>query len=221
MAVSLGGEPAAQRERRRAVGLHLGADVVQMLRGRGDRDEAVVLGGRPDQCRPAYVDILDAGLFVRAGGHRLRERVEIDDQQVDGPDAVRVHGLHMGRVVAQPQQPAMQRRMQRLDPPVQHFGETRPLRDLHDGDAGRAQLPGRAAGGEDFDAALRKKAPERLQPRLVGHGNKGAANGYAVAGGQGGGPPASRFAAPDSTRPPRRHAAAMSRPEAHREPDRR
>ena len=79
----------------------------------------------------------------------------------------------------------MQRRMQGLHAPVQHFRKARPLRDLHNGDAGRGQLPGRAAGGEDFDAALREKAPERLQPRLVGHGNKGAANGYAVAGGHG------------------------------------
>ena len=80
------GEHPALLEREAA-----GADGVQHRAvGRGvddDRDARVVLRRRPDHGGPADVDLLDDLGRRGAGQHRLPERVEVGDEQVERLDA--------------------------------------------------------------------------------------------------------------------------------------
>ena len=124
--IGLGGELLAQRERGHAgvlgeLGEHGG--VVGGLDH--DRDVGVVLGGGADHRRAADVDVLDAVVESRALRDGRLERIEIDHQQIDRPDAVRVHRGGVLRVVADRQQAAMHLRVQRLDPAVHHLRESR------------------------------------------------------------------------------------------------
>ena len=93
-----------------------------------DGDEFVVLRGGADQGRAADIDILDAGLAVGARRDRRGERVEVADQQVDLADAVRRERREMIGPVAPRQEAAMYRRMQCLDPAVEHFRKAGDLR---------------------------------------------------------------------------------------------
>ena len=103
-----GGELPAQRQAEGALlRRHLGGDQ-RVVRGRGgDRDEIVILGRGADHRRPAHIDVLDAGGLVGAGPQRRLEGVEIGDQEIDGVDAMGLHGCAMGCIVAPRQEPAM------------------------------------------------------------------------------------------------------------------
>ena len=90
-----------------------------------DGDVGVVLGGGADHRRAADIDILDAVVESRAARHGLLERIEIDHQEIDRPDVVRAHRFGMRGIVADGEQAAMHRRMQRLDAAVHHFRESR------------------------------------------------------------------------------------------------
>jgi hypothetical protein len=78
--------------------------------------ERIMAGPRCRCSRPRFE--------VGACGDRRLERVEVHVQQVDAADAVRGHGLGVGRSVAHAQQAAMHQRVQRLDPAVHHLRET-------------------------------------------------------------------------------------------------
>ena len=56
---------------------------------------------------------------------RLRERIEIDDHEVDRRDAVRRHGRQVVGTMPARQDAAVHLRMQGLDAAVHHLGETR------------------------------------------------------------------------------------------------
>ena len=142
-----------QRTRRRAaMRVHLG-DHQRVVGGVDhDRDAVVVLGPGADHGRPADVDGLDAGGEIRAAGHRLLERIEIGGQEVDRVDRMIGERLEMRLVLAQREQPAMDLRMQRLDPPIHHLRQAGDLGDVDHLDAGLAQQLGRAAGRDDVDA---------------------------------------------------------------------
>ena len=92
----------------------------------------MILGRGADHGGAADVDVLNAllesGAFVDGG----LERIEIDHQQIDRRDAVRLHRLRMLLVVADRKQPAMHLRMQCLDPAIHHLGKARQLRDIGD-----------------------------------------------------------------------------------------
>ena len=79
------------------------------------------------------------------------ERVEIDHQQIDRRDGMRLRrGLVRG-IAADRQQAAMHLRMQRLQTAVHHFGEAGVLGDVLDGNAGRLERGRGAAGRQDLD----------------------------------------------------------------------
>ncbi len=67
------------------------------------------------------------------------ERVEIGGEQVDGVDRVIGERFEMRLVLAHGEQPAMDLRMQRLDPPIHHFGQAGDLGDVDHLDPGVAQ----------------------------------------------------------------------------------
>ena len=86
MLEGLGGQPLAGGQVEAAV-LDRGEDVGVPRRAGDDRDGRVVLGGGADHRRAADVDLLDALVGRGAGGDGLAERVEVDDDQVEGLDA--------------------------------------------------------------------------------------------------------------------------------------
>ena len=117
----------------------------------------MVLGGGADHRRAADVDVLDAVVVAGALRHRRLERIEVDHQEIDRPDAVRRHRRRVFLVVADRQQPAMHLGMQRLDPAVHHLGKAGQLRHVHDRQAGVLDRLGGAAGGDELDAVLGKR----------------------------------------------------------------
>ncbi len=175
MRVGLGGEAAAQIGGGAAViAFHLLTHRIVVLRPGGDGNETVVLGGGADQRRPADVDVLDAGREPGAARDRLLEGIEVHHQQVDRRDVVHRHRELVLLVVAAGKQPAVDHRMQRLDPAVHDLREAGVIRDLGHGDIRLPQQFRRAPGRQDGDVALREEFGEFDQPRLVRDGDQGA-----------------------------------------------
>ena len=71
------------------------------------------------------------------------------------------------------QDPAVDPRMERLDPAVQHLGEPGDGRHVGHGQSGVAQRLRGAPGGHEFEAGLHEAARERHEARLVGNGQQG------------------------------------------------
>ena len=133
-----------------------------VLRLDHDRDVGVVLGGGADHGRAADVDVLDAGVEAGALGDGLLERIEVDHQEVDRPDAVRRHRGGVLRVVANGEQTAVDERVQRLHPAVHHLGKAGELGHVEHAQPGVGEGLARAAGGDEFDAVA---APARGRNR--------------------------------------------------------
>ena len=95
--------------------------------------------------RAADVDVLDrvgeAAIRIR---HRLLERIEVDDQQVDPCDAMLAHRVGVG--ITPREQSCVDLRMKRLHAAVHHLREPGVRRDLDDRHPGVAK-PFRGAAG--------------------------------------------------------------------------
>ena len=103
-----------------------------------DRDIVVVLRRGADHGRAADVDILDAVGEIAAARDGVLERIKIDHQQIDRPDAVAAHRIGVGGIAAHGKKSAMHRRMQRLDPAIHHLGKSGEIADVDDLQAGIA-----------------------------------------------------------------------------------
>ena len=167
--------------RRRSASVVIAAVLGELVEHRGviagvdhDGDIVVVLGRGADHRRAADIDVLDAGREIGAARDGFLERIEIDDQKIDRPDAVRAHRLGVRGIAADGEQAAMHRRMQRLDAAVHHFGKAGEVGDVEDRESGLAQRLARAAGRNEFDAVAGERAGEFDHPGLVGNGNEGA-----------------------------------------------
>jgi hypothetical protein len=149
----LGGELLAKRQRQ-AADVHLQCiDKGRVIFRIDDRRHiGVVLGGRADHRRTADVDILDDRRIVAACVANLIERVEVDHQEIDRLDAMRVHRFLMFGVATNGEQTAMDRRMQRLHPPVHDFGKTGQIRNVAHRDPCCRDHFGAAAGRQEFNA---------------------------------------------------------------------
>ena len=135
-----------------------------------DEHVAEVLGGGAEQARAADVDLLDQLRRTGVGvGGRLGERIEVHDDEVDRRDAVPADRLEVVRAVATRQDAAVDRRVQRLDPPVHHLGKPGDVGDVDDRETLGGQRLGGAAGGHQFDPKGGQAAAERRQPGLVGN----------------------------------------------------
>ena len=180
--IGLLGEAAAQGQRDRAV---VSGEIVEDGRVVGavhhHRHVAVVLGGGADHRRTADIDVLDAVVVGPAGGHRRLERVEIDHQQVDGPDAVGEHRRLMLRIAADAEEAAVDGRVQRLHAPVHHLRKAGDIAHVLHRQAGFAQRLVRAAGGDELDAALGERAGEVHETGLVGYGKQSAGDALQIA----------------------------------------
>ena len=105
--------------RQDAVGLEQAQNPRIIVRVNHHPDVGVILGRRPQQRRPANVDILDRlGKRAVRAGDRLLKRIQIHDHQIDRLQAVFVHRPDMLGVVPAVQNPGVNTRVQGLDPSV-------------------------------------------------------------------------------------------------------
>ena len=103
---------------------------------------------------------------------RRLERIEIDDEQVDRRDVVGEHRRLVLGIVADRQQPAMDLRVQGLDPPVHHLGKAGEIGHVADRKPRLGERLARAAGGDELDAERGQGAGEIDEAGLVGNGNQ-------------------------------------------------
>jgi hypothetical protein len=125
-----------------------------VVAGRNHHGHVSIIFGRGTQHgRAADVDVLDCVLEgAPLSGHGLLKGIEVHDHQVDGLDAVLFHLLHMFRIAAPAEDPAMHLGVQGLDPAVEHLGESREFRHILDLDPGIAKHLCRSARGQDLNA---------------------------------------------------------------------
>jgi hypothetical protein len=122
VAERLGRQPLAGVRRRVAVCAHFFKHLA-IVRGVGQHgDVRVVFRRRADHGRTADVDVFHRVFPGRVGsGDRLRERIQVDDHQVDVTQAEFLHLPPVLRFVAHRQKAGVHGRVQRLDAPVENF----------------------------------------------------------------------------------------------------
>ncbi len=158
----------AQPDTDPAVRLELRQHCVVLI-GRGhDGDRGMVLGGRADHRRAADVDLLDQVVETDPRpSRRDRERIEIDNDQLERRDR---RGQELAPVVGRAavgQDPAVDARVQRLDPAVEHLRAGRHRRDVCDRQAGIAQRTGRAPGRDELEPGAHESGCEWSEAGLV------------------------------------------------------
>jgi len=149
----LGGQPAAQLERRAAVR----GDLVENcgVLGRDGRygREGVVLRRGADHRRAADVDLFDGlvpgHVSPRDGG---LERIQVHHDQLEGQNAVLGQRSHVVGIVVPTENPSMHLRMEGFQSAVHHLVKSGVLRDVPDGDVFFGKVFSGAAGAEEFDA---------------------------------------------------------------------
>ena len=115
----------------------------------------MVLGGAAQHRGTTNVDVLDGVVEGGVGPRdRLLEGVQVDDYQVEGLDPVLPDGGFVRGIAAQIQEAAVDFRVQRLHPAIEHFREAGVGAQIGDGQTAFAQGTGGAAGGNQFDAGL-------------------------------------------------------------------
>ena len=134
------------------------------------------LAAGADQRRAADVDVLDASGEIGAARRRALEGIEIDGEKIDLGNGVIFERLLVAVLAAHREQPAMDFRMQRLHPPIHHFGALRDLGDVGHLEACLAQGLGGAAGGDELNALRREAAREIDEARLVADRKERAGN---------------------------------------------
>ena len=122
--------------------------------GRIDDDEHVaeILGGGADQARAADVDLFHQRVETRVRIlRRLREGIEVDDDQVNRRYPVSGDRFEVVRTGTTCQDAGVDGGMQRLHPAVHHLGEPGDVRDVADGQTGVGERLRRPAGRDQLD----------------------------------------------------------------------
>ena len=143
------------------------------LRRGNDSDRGVVLGRRPDHRRPADVDLLDElverdPVAFSGGG----ERVEIHDDELERRDRRRDELPAVVGQAAVREDAAVDPRVERLDPPVEHLGEAGHRGDVRHGQTCVAEGARRAAGRDELETGVDEAPAEIGEAGLVGHGQE-------------------------------------------------
>ena len=103
----------------------------------------------------------------RPGRHRLRERIEVGDHQLERLDPEVRELLRVLGTAYVGEQAGVHPRVQRLDPAVEALRESGEVSDLGHRDAGLGDARGRAAGGDKGDTGRVEAAGELDEPGLV------------------------------------------------------
>ena len=121
--------------------------------GNDDGHVLIIFGGGADHGGAADVDVFDE-VFERGvgAGGGLFELIEVDDDHVDGRDALGFDGREMIGAGAHGEDAAGDSGMERLDAAVQHLRKFSNFADFGDGNAGGGDGFRRAAGGDELDA---------------------------------------------------------------------
>ena len=122
--------PAKRQAGRSTFFLQLGNQQVIIRRVGNDYHRVVVFCRTAHHRRATDVDILDNLCARRPFGNGRCKRVEIDHHQIDGADAMRLHRRHMLGIIANRQQPAVNRRVQCLHPSIHHLGKAGQFADV-------------------------------------------------------------------------------------------
>ena len=109
--------------------------------------------------------------------HGLLEGIEVHDDEIDGEERVRLHGAHVGRVIATMEDSGVDPGVEGLHPSVEHLGEPGEGLDGRDPDARGLEGPGGPAGREDLDAELPETAGKLEEAGLVRDAEDRAADG--------------------------------------------
>ena len=102
---------------------HRGQHAVVAERIDDHRDAGMVLGRGAHHRRPADVDLLDALVLAGSGLDGLGERVQVDDDELEGGDAELVERSEMLGLAGVGQQAGVHPGVQGLHPAVEHLGE--------------------------------------------------------------------------------------------------
>ncbi len=133
----------------------------------------IVLGARAHHGRAADVDVFNGFIERVRLGHGGLEGIEIDAEDVDRRQVVRIGLRHVLGQVASRQQAGMHLGMQGLHPAVEHFRKAGVIGHLGHGQTGALQHLGGAAGGQQAHAQGVQIAGEVEHAGFVGNGNQG------------------------------------------------
>src|SRR5450631_4253360 len=117
-------------------------------------------------------------------GHRrgLLKGVEVDDDHVDGSDAVSGDGGFVFLIAANVKQAAMNLGVERLDAAIKHLWKAGEFADVLDREAGLAQCLCGSASRDQFDAKTGKHAGKVHQSGLVSDAQQGSTNLFCIVG---------------------------------------
>jgi len=141
--------------------LELGQDlrVVIWVRDRGDTRR--VARGCAEQRRATDVDHVDGFVDANERPPDLRaERPHVDDDEIDGLDALALQLLELLRLVASRQDARVHRVVERLDLSAEHRGHARHLGDGSNLDAVLGEVLASSVGREEVDALRLEAASE-------------------------------------------------------------
>ena len=147
--------------------------VVRRVRDR--RDARRIARRRAEQRRAADVDHLDR--LVEADdldADRRRERLDVDDDEVDETDPLGAQLLELGRDVAPGEDPGVDRVVERLDLATDIGLALGQLRDGRDGDALAGEVLARAVRGEHLDLEIEEVPRERDDAISIRHRQQGS-----------------------------------------------
>jgi hypothetical protein len=108
--------------------------------------------------------VVDAGVGLGGG---LFELIQVHHHHVDGANGVFGQGGAVRGHRAARQDAGRHARVNGLHPAIEHFGETGDFADILDGEAGVAQQPRGATGGDQFPAELAEAAGEIRQSGFI------------------------------------------------------
>ena len=165
----------------RQLGPRLGADLAHLADLVGDpgvvgrigdgRDPGRVPGRRAEQRRAADIDHLDR--LVEADeldADGRRERLDVDDDEVDEADALGLQLRELGRHVAAREDPGVDGVVEGLDLPADGGAAGGQVRDGRDLDAFTDQVLAGPIGREELDLQRAQVAGHGRDPIPVGHG---------------------------------------------------
>ena len=95
------------------------------------------------------------------------EWVEVDDDEVDRPDLLLLEISLVALVIPTGENPAVDPRVKRFDPPAEHFGTAREFRDVDDRETRVSQCTRGATRGHQLDTELREPPPKFDETGLV------------------------------------------------------